>query len=220
MANPLDASWSFKDRRREDSTALGTALGDKIWGLGNTTDSRFYLEHYNAHCAGPDATNLSFATHKDVIELVDLVKNGRNRTFQDLRADIGGKPRAWLPTTSDATIRSAVRFAISLWLMVDISSWEDNVSLCGFVPTLFPLPTPSANPVEGELSLNARSLFAIGGFDLVYTSQLNEHLRLNKAISEVYLFRHASFLGGRVDTGQEYVNPPTVPRLLANTYGK
>ena len=200
MATPLDAS--FRDRRGQNPSELGTALSDSIWGLSPGTSSTFYLEHYNALSSTVNTSVLSFRTHYDAIELVNIVKDGRNRSLRDLRSDIRGINRTWLADNSDATSQSAIEFAVSLWLMVQATSWNDDESLCDFVHDLF-RANATASPADDELSFNARSLWAIGGIDLAWTSRLSEHLRLNKRTSEIYVFRHASLLGQRVDTGQK-----------------
>lgn len=220
MADPLAASWSKKDRRSENTFALGASLGDKIWGLDTTASTKFHLKHYNALCADPDASKLAFSTHQDVVDLVNLVKSGTDRTLLDLTADIGGTTRAWLPDASDATVRRAIKFAVSLWLMFDIESWKDDVSLYDFVHGLFPDPGLPVTPVEGNITFNARSLWVIGGLDLIYTSRLKEHLRFNKETSELYVFRHASFLGGRIDTGQKYVKISAILSARTDAHDK
>ena len=199
MASPLAAS--FLDRRGENTADLGAALNDAIWRLPKGTDSTRLLEHYNALS---EVVDLPFATHNDVVDLVNIVKRERRSPFSNLREAIRAEKPRWLASGSDAEIRAAVEYAVDLWLMQRTQLWtDDNLSLCDFVQSVFTAPKTPTALVDVELSFNGRKLRAIGGITLIWTSSLSEHLRLNKRTSELYVFRYASFLRRRKDTGQE-----------------
>ena len=209
MANPLELS--FHDRRGQNSKSLQASLVDKIWGLSASVkakDARIYLDHYNAFSTSIDTSALSFQSHVAALEVIEYIKNGRAKSLRNLKAEIAAADPAWLAINSDEAIQKAIDFAVPLWLMVRTQSWKEDDSLCKFVKDLFPdtsAPDPQqAKTVDEDLSFNAHSLYKIGGVDLVWTSQLNDHLLLNPKTSELFLFKHASFLGRRRDTGQGY----------------
>jgi hypothetical protein len=210
MANPLELS--FLDRRGQNSKHLQVELVDKIWGLPasiDAKDARIYLEHYNALSTAIDTSALCFKSHDAALEVIEHIRKGRGKSLRDLKADIAAADPPWLSINSDETIRKAIDFAVPLWLMVRTQSWKEDDSLCQFVKKLFPDPSApvpqQANPVDNDLSFNAHSLCKIGGIDLVWTSQLNEHLLLKPKTSELFVFKHASLLGRRRDTGQGYL---------------
>ena len=191
MATPLDAS--FWDRRGEDRAQLGAALNEHIWGLPQGASSKFHLEHYDALSAGVK-DKLLFQTHRDAVGLVTLVKNGRYRALQDLRSDIRALRPVWLLDNTDTTIQEAIDYAVKLWLMVETRSWNGSDSLCTYVQGLF-VANAGAVPADEEIRFNARSLWAIGGFDIRWTSWLSEHLRVKG--KTLYVFRYASILHTR-----------------------
>lgn len=204
MGSPLTAS--FWDRRGENSAALGAALNDTIWGLPQGTDSRLLLQHYNALSDDIDRAKLPFGTHNDVVDLINIVKRERRSPLRNLRAAIcpPAKKPTWLATGSDEETQAAVEYAVALWLMIQTRLWiNEDHSLCDFVHSVFDATNAPQVPLDVELSFNGRSLWAIGGITLVWTSRLSEHLRLNKRTSELYVFRYASLLGRRNDSEQE-----------------
>jgi hypothetical protein len=210
MANPLELP--FLDRRGQNLKDLQTSLVDKIWGLGasiNAKDARIYLDHYNAFSTSIDTSALSFQSHVAALEVIECIKNGRAKSLRNLKAEIAAADPAWLAVNSDEAIQKAIDFAVPVWLMVRTRVWKEDDSLCKFVKDLFPDTSPrdqqQAKTEDEDLSFNAHSLYRIGGVDLVWTSQLNEHLLLNPKTSQLFVFKHASFLGRRRDTGQGYV---------------
>jgi hypothetical protein len=209
MADPLELS--FLDRRGQNSKNLQTTLIDRIWGLPasiGAKDASIYLDHYNALSTSIDTSALSFQSHNDALDVIEYIRNGRVESLRDLKAGIAAADPPWLCVNSDKTIQKAIDFAVPLWLMVQTQSWKEDNSLCKFVKGLFPDPSaslqPQANTVNEDLSFNAHSLYKIGGIDLIWTSQLNDHLLLNPKTSELFVFKHASLLGRRRDTGQRY----------------
>jgi hypothetical protein len=209
MADPLQLS--FLDRRGQNSKQLQAILVDRIWGLPasiNAKDARIYLEHYNALSTSIDTSALSFQSHNAALEVIEHIRNGRGKSLRDLKAEIAAADPPWLCINSDETIQKAIDFAVPLWLMVRTQTWKKDDSLCKFVKDLFPdgsAPTlPQANTLDEDLSFNAHFLYKIGGIDLVWTSQLNDHLLLNPKTSELFVFKHASLLGRRQETGQRY----------------
>lgn len=209
MADPLELS--FLDRRGQNAEHLQTTLVDRIWGLPASIDAKdagIYLDHYNALSTSIDTSALSFQSHNDALEVIEHIRNGRVESLRDLKARIATADPPWLCINSDKAIQKAIDFAVPLWLMVRTQSWKEEDSICKFVKGLFPDPSayvqPQASTVDEDLSFNAHSLYKIGGIDLVWTSQLNNHLLLNLKTSELFVFKHASLLGRRRDAGQRY----------------
>jgi hypothetical protein len=141
------------------------------------------------------------------VEVLTFVKDGKNRKLAHLREDLKGLTPipSWLRTVDEVATRQVLDFGASLWAFLDVSRWQEDESLSDFARRTFsPATTRQPRPDDEDLlHLNARALCHIGGFELVWTSNLSDHLRLDLAdpkLPQLLLFRHASYLAG--DRGQ------------------
>jgi hypothetical protein len=200
---------------RNDQQAHGLAvqLGQSIWGIDLRSHQReagFYLDFYTAKTDALDLGRVWPATHRDVVSIISFVKKGRDQSLSELQMDLRNlTPRpGWLKTGDEDAAHHAIAFGASLWLFLDVSGWEKDESLCSFGRRVYSISTgPNPNRFSDVLvHFNARMLSTIGGVDLVWTSNLREHLRLDLVDSktpQLFLFRHASYLGSRIHSGEQ-----------------
>ena len=112
-----------------------------------------------------------------------------------------------------ASMMSALDLAVSLWLMLGTGSdktrlypgkssivWADFESLEDFIGKCFATEAPE-NRMKIERafssvpsSLTAHNLKFIGGFDIIWTDCLADHLILNDDLGTISLYHHASVL--------------------------
>jgi hypothetical protein len=208
MTDPL--SCPLIDRRGQDKDALAKRLAAEIWRLASQPrEAHFYVEYYDAKIDLLNLGQISPLTHSDVIAIANYVKNERAQTLETLRKqlfDIRPAP-SWLKSGSLDSADYAIRFGASLWLLVDTSDWKEAESLSEFVErgaaSLAKRPLQTAlGPV---LHFNARMLNRIAGVDLIWTSNVMEHLRLDledPKAPQLFVFRHASFLSRRGSAGE------------------
>lgn len=73
-----------------------------------------------------------------------------------------------------------------------------------------------------ELRISARALNQIAGIELLWTSDLQEHLKYDPLQRTLSLFRHGSFLRTRRDSGYsaEYLRETAMTLTLLFLYGK
>ena len=112
-----------------------------------------------------------------------------------------------------ASMMSALDLAVSLWLMPGLGSdrirlypgrlsllWADFESLDDFIQKCFATEAPeNSMKIERAFSdvpssLNAHNLKFIGGFDIIWTDCLADHLMLNDDLGTISLYHHASVL--------------------------
>ena len=197
-------------RQPISSSDFATHIAGEIWGRNSDTlqhEAEFYLDYYTAKIESLDIGRVHASSHCEVLENVKFVKERRSLKLKDLRVqlvDLRPMP-AWLKAKDETAVRQALSFGASLWLFLDVSQWQEDESLYGFAERAFAPASKSASNDDDALHLNARALCHIGGMELVWTSDLCEHLRLelvDRKHPQLLLFRHASYLRGRSDAGQ------------------
>lgn len=199
MASILELS--FFDRRGQDPKRLQGLLLREIWGLDvslSYRQAKMFLDHYDALSTGIDVSFFSPQTHMEVIEIVAFVKARQQMSLGDMKNEMVTASPSWLVKPSVEAAQNAINFAVSLWLMTTVKDWQDGETIHDLMNRIFPLSNnPVAQPgvdLDTDINFNAFSLCKIGGLDIIWTSRLNEHLRLNMKSREVYVFRHASLL--------------------------
>ncbi|KAB8337101.1 hypothetical protein FH972_021405 [Carpinus fangiana] len=189
---------NIRDWREQPRGLLLRALAREVWALPPTISTKYcelYLDRYLALSNRLDAGKVAPLRHRDAIDIVNILRQGKHETRKDLVSRTRASSPSWLASTSDSAVGLAFDYAMYLWLMVTPTGWQDDQALADFMTKKFPETRPS-NPrtPDGELAFNAHSLEVIGGIDLIWTSHLDEHLKLNVRASELYIFRHASLL--------------------------
>lgn len=106
--------------------------------------------------------------------------------------------------------------AVRIWLLVSIDDWEPRQSLQEYICVLFPrtdgAPLPPLLPDDFAfpLSFNITNLGLIGGFEIVWTECLHDHLSFSVDEEQkkvLKIFHLSSFLQG-YRYSSWYVHPP------------
>lgn len=195
---------SLVDRRAVDRTLLAKRLAYDIWGVEDTQhgrESAFYLEYYDVRVNVLDMGQVMPKTHRDVVSMLAFVRTRRRKTLDDMRHDLMSEQPipSWFENPSDEAVLYALTFVASLWLFVDSENWQPRETLADFLQrsTSQLSSNPSIHRLDQTITFNAKALCRMAGMELVWTSDLKEHLRLVDAGGgcwQLFLFRHASCL--------------------------
>jgi hypothetical protein len=196
---------SYLDRKDENRPALARTLANELWDLELTAHSReagLCLQYYDSLSATLDFALYAPRTHRNVLDVVKHLHGGLTKPLELLATELKDPIRSVLKTgmSGPESTEYALRFAASLWLFMDTSEWMKQESLNAFVSRSVPMPSqvPGAAPPTGRLHVNARSLVQIAGIEIVWTSNVADHLRLdlvNPRTPQLFCFRHGCFLG-------------------------
>ncbi|KAI1750615.1 hypothetical protein F4782DRAFT_243436 [Xylaria castorea] len=140
-------------------------------------------------------------THRDVIDVVNLLKAGATRL------EIKHMLRSNLKTNhDDELLENSIDLAASLAVMCDCGAsshgcsksteiqWRHD-SLREFLAKTFDArPILAPEKVKLEKTFIARNLSQIAGLEIIWTDNLVDHLRLADDDTKVHVFHHASFL--------------------------
>ena len=104
------------------------------------------------------------------------------------------------------SVRNAIDLAICLYLMLSPGSpgmisfpgrstlrWGETESLDEFIGQSVPMSVPNLASVWPQ-SLNLYNLDRVGGFDVVWTNHLADHLYLNEDLGTISIYHHARIL--------------------------
>ena len=200
---------SFWERKRRDSRRLQEVLTRQILTLPATLkekDAKIYLDHYNS-LSNQVPRSVRLETHGDVAKIIDHLRRYGDQTLNEIKQSLVTDAALRRIVGNEDAAQKALDFVLPLWAMVQTRGWREEQTLKQFITDLFPAPpisTPTTsthrNDDDEEYSFNAYSLEHIGGLHLVWTSNLNDHLRLRPKSQEILIFRHASFLGTKADS--------------------
>lgn len=167
---------------------------------------------------------IAIQTYRDLLALVKHLQWKRNERrdsqmvldfFQQSTChEAGASHRAVLSNQhSTASINNALDLSIRLWLMLNVGSdstalfpgksrpvWEDFETLDDFVQRCFPTQASESGPrIEKKsptvpIGMNLHNLKCIGGFDIVWTDHMADHLYLNDDLGTICLYHHATVL--------------------------
>lgn len=174
--------------------------------LGNS-----YFEYYGEQCKNAlHMTGLRaiLRTHQDVINSLQEVKDhnlSRSNISNNLRA-IHSHNLPDDPARQETLLGEAMNLCVRLLIMVDIGEmthsfvpgqksllWEDGL-LRDLADDQFNLQPVIQERVKLDRIFNARNLERIAGLQIVWTSNLADHLRLMVDDTRIAIFYHASFL--------------------------
>jgi hypothetical protein len=119
-----------------------------------------------------------------------------------------GLPLATRHKQSDReSVRNSIDFTVRLWLMLNVGapqltfqpgksslSWDDSESLQSFVEATFPPSQPHRDGLYWMKSMNTVNLHQIGGFEIIWTDSLADHLLLNEDLETISIYHHVSIL--------------------------
>lgn len=147
------------------------------------------------------------STFTDLLGLVEYMKCHTNKPKRELLDYFGNDDGAEMKFC-------ALEFAVRLWLMLNIEvsppmrqplaviisqrtkvAWSEDQSLAALLASSFPLNSPSAiRKLRWPFIFNAHNLDRIGGFRILWTDDLQDHLLLNEDEKSLLIFHHVSVL--------------------------
>jgi hypothetical protein len=170
-----------------------------------------YFEYYTSECeTAMSVGRLHWVvkTHQDIVRIVELLRDPSNS-----RESIKNKEKDRIVTTqpqvqvSDEVIYNAIDLAARLGFMTLIGSseqvfrggercvtWDDGQLDTVLATEFSRTGVLEKEHVKLEKMFNARSLDRIGGLQIIWTSNLANHLRVQNDDKEVSIFHYASFL--------------------------
>ncbi|KAI1427568.1 hypothetical protein F5Y12DRAFT_159542 [Xylaria sp. FL1777] len=185
----------------------------ELWGagysprlLGADINLAIFWNYYSKTIAlslHDGGRHVAVRTHRDVIDVVYLLKAGATR--RDIKQRLRSKLKT-KHTNEDELLENTIDLAASLVVMCDcgISShgfsgsteiqWKDD-SLREFLANYFgDQPILSHENIKLEKTFKARNFGRIAGLEIIWTDNLVDHLRLTDDDTKVHIFHHASFL--------------------------
>lgn len=171
-----------------------------VWGLNPRTPSyrlKAYGEHWKESMNLIDDAELTLNFHKNVTELIEIVRENSRGSVENVETAIAGANlRALEHSSGPISVTAALRFAMRLWLFTEPELSDKSLTLRQLVEQKLPKTTTSTDPaILRTLSddFSAKSMTRKGGFRLVWTSYLSEHLTFEDS-SSLRVFRHTSAL--------------------------
>lgn len=171
--------------------------------IGPRTDS--YFQYYQTQCELVRHGNECFAqVHRDIIEIVELLK-GQAATREIIKASLRQKLPIPGPDDIEEVLSNSIDLAVRLWLMVNVGDfrrilmpgrplhWTEGC-LRDFIMSKFSPQKVFKEHVKLEKLFNAYNLSHIAGIEVVWTSNLADHLRMQDDDTRVAIFHHAFFL--------------------------
>ena len=123
------------------------------------------------------------------------------------------------PYCNITSAQNSIFLAVRLWVMLNVGSstintfvagrtnleWPEGQSLDDFIKTSFPASDLGPKLSQWPISLNIRSLERIGGFNIIWTDHLADHLYLNEDLDTINVYHHVQVLEGlqRDDTSDQ-----------------
>ena len=133
------------------------------------------------------------------------------------------------PYCDPVSATNSIFLTVHLWLTVSVGSkaivssysggggseWVEDQSLDDFIRSCFPTSEWGPRLSQWPFSLNACSLERVGGFELVWTNDLADHLYLNEDLGSISVYPHVQTLRGLLDAKRP--NQALPDRLLLET---
>lgn len=149
---------------------------------------------------------LKLQTHLDLLKLVYFVRSNVSLTREKLVAKLYKEHRGyWVKDTISA--EQAIGIAIRIWLMLDVDEWPGKQTLSEYVHGVFPQRQEIPDVRPFPLAFNGYNLERIGGFDIIWTDCIQEHLSLvvDQTQKELKIFHLASFLQNYKQCPDRYI---------------
>lgn len=192
---------------------LKAKLPQILWNLcpeDAQEPSNEFLEYYRGQLVGVEAHRLNLKTHQDLIDLINFIKTLPYLT----KAELISRLKDTYPDLGPPT--PAVELALRIWLFLPLEEWGSRQTLEQYIHSMFPRSDslPDSPPIA--LNFNALNLEQIGGFNIVWTESLQDHLSLSidDTEKELRIFHVASFLHGYGKSRDRYEPKPSVVFLL------
>ena len=181
-----------------------------FWGQrpSNHENRQFspYFRYFTSECEAWRLSGNSVALHnyRDLLGLVEYLKHNSTEPRTTLQMQMLASRSS---DTAPESVRNALYLAVRLWLMLNVGprdltlfhcrstlEWTEDQSLQTLIATTFPQTQMMPTAPRWQRSLNAYNLTRIGGFEIVWTDHLPDHLYLNEDLGSVSLYHHAFIL--------------------------
>ncbi|KAL4864273.1 hypothetical protein BDV12DRAFT_15109 [Aspergillus spectabilis] len=181
--------------RSEFKAPLFKALWDFVPTEDDSESHGALLDHYFNQLDLVEAYNLKLQIHEDVVQLIQFVKNNITSPREILQRELTTNHGAILGPVPDSA-EKAIGLAVQLWLMLGADKWDSNKTLKEFVHESFPRNNRPTSDLMFPTTINAYTLERVGGFEIVWTENIQDHLLLfaNHGQTELRLFHLTSFL--------------------------
>ena len=114
------------------------------------------------------------------------------------------------PHCDPVSATNSIFLTVRLWLMLNVGSatilticpgrsspeWMEDQSLDDFIDSCFPTSEWGPRLSQWPISLNAYNFERVGGFELVWTDNLADHLYLNEDLGTIHIYHHVQVLRG------------------------
>lgn len=181
---------------------LKRSLLQALWGSpqwvsqdrGLNCPDAFINHYFNQHFS-IQVHNLNLKTHKDLVDLILFIRCNTTITRTELIDKLNEDCGIWLSPANDSAA-CALDTAIRVWLMITIENWASTDSLEDYIHKSFPKEDEIVNGLPLPLDFNAYNLERIGGFNIVWTDCMHDHLSISVAqtYKELKIFHFASFI--------------------------
>ncbi len=160
----------------------------------------YYTQQWNAITATLDGRYVTVRTHDDVLEIVQLLREGNDR--ESIVSHLRMKYSSAIEDACESSINLVARLLLMLKIGVmkhqvaprGFIAWERG-SLADMVNKRFSEPQVlDTHHVRLPKSFNAWAINVIGGLQIEFTDNLADHLLLVDDDDKVLIFHHASFL--------------------------
>jgi hypothetical protein len=122
--------------------------------------------------------------------------------------------RERFPYCDPASATNSIFLVVRLWLMLNVGSsailspfygrsspdWTEDQSLDTFIDACFPASEWGPRLSQWPYSLNAYNLQRIGGFEIIWTDHLADHLYLNEDLGTINIYHHVQVTRGLLHT--------------------
>ena len=158
-----------------------------------------YFRYYRDQCATALSDNYeNRKSHREVVRIA--------QQLVDENTSSPGSQSGLSPLGKDEEERYWIYFAVRVLTMIDVGGLRQglrlgqtpriwvNGSLGEFIKSVFPPSTVLSDDLKLEKLFNARNLERVAGIQIIWTSNVADHLQLEDDDTSVRLFSHASFL--------------------------
>ena len=172
-----------------------------------------YFQNFATECEAWKLSGslVAIQTYRDFLNLVQHLKAHQTTARNSLQVLSFFSPNNGQSSSQEIgreSNRNAIDLAVSLWLMVSTASpevvnfpgrstptWDENDSLDRFISKTFSRRLRGSS-LQWSHSFNLQNLDRIGGFDIIWTNHLPDHLYLNDDMRTISVFHDVSILQG------------------------
>jgi hypothetical protein len=164
-----------------------------------------YFNYYQRQCELVRHGNRCITqTHQDLIDTIQLLREQLS-TREHVKSRLRPKLPMPEPDDADEMLNNSIDLALRVWLMGNIGifrrvlmpgrslHWTEGC-LGDFIMSIFPAQKVLKEHVKLEKLFNAYNLSRIAGIEIVWTSNLADHLRMQDDDTRIAIFHHAFFL--------------------------